>query len=116
VLNIKNSFFKLLLFEHTVVPFETIAYLKRSNTVIVIIFHLNQKHYYQFDLALYKVNCDEMELLVRTHPSVTYRSNQKLDYPINVARNVARETAYTHYVFPADIELYPNPGTCFYQS
>jgi hypothetical protein len=84
--------------------------------MIVIIFHLNQKHYYQFDLALYKVNCDEMELLVRTHPSATYRSNQKLDYPINVARNVARETAYTHYVFPADIELYPNPGTCFYRA
>lgn len=28
-------------------------------------------------------------------------------YPINVARNVARETAQTHFVFSSDIELYP---------
>ena len=32
------------------------------------------------------------------------------DYPINVARNIARESANTHFVFPADIELYPSPG------
>jgi hypothetical protein len=27
-----------------------------------------------------------------------------------VARNVARETAATHFVMAVDIELYPSPG------
>ncbi|XP_049938774.1 beta-1,4-glucuronyltransferase 1-like [Schistocerca serialis cubense] len=31
-------------------------------------------------------------------------------YPVNVARNVAREAATTHYVLPVDIELFPSPG------
>ena len=29
---------------------------------------------------------------------------------MNVARNIARESAGTHFVFPSDIELYPSPG------
>ena len=33
-----------------------------------------------------------------------------LDYPVNIARNVARATAATHFVFPSDIELYPSPN------
>ena len=33
-----------------------------------------------------------------------------MTYPINVGRNIARESANSHYVFPSDIELYPNPG------
>ena len=37
----------------------------------------------------------------------TYRHRNNLDYPINVARNVARVTANTHFIFPSDIELYP---------
>ena len=37
----------------------------------------------------------------------TYRHRNNLDYPINVARNVARTTANTHFIFPSDIELYP---------
>ena len=31
-----------------------------------------------------------------------------LTYPINVGRNIARESALTHFVFASDIELYPN--------
>ena len=40
-----------------------------------------------------------------------------MTYPINVGRNIARESANSHYVFPSDIELYPNPGliTAFLQ-
>lgn len=30
-----------------------------------------------------------------------------MTYPINVARNIARITAQTHFIFPSDIELYP---------
>ena len=33
-----------------------------------------------------------------------------MTYPVNVGRNVARETANSHYIFPSDIELYPSPG------
>ena len=40
----------------------------------------------------------------------TFRKANNLTYPINVARNTARQAATTHYVLPSDIELYPNPG------
>ena len=40
----------------------------------------------------------------------TYRKIHAMTYPVNVGRNVARETANSHYIFPSDIELYPNPG------
>ncbi|GIX80966.1 uncharacterized protein CEXT_643011 [Caerostris extrusa] len=36
------------------------------------------------------------------------RSSKKLPYPINVARNVARQLAGTRYVLASDIELYPS--------
>lgn len=38
-----------------------------------------------------------------------YRKQKNLLYPVNVGRNIARETAQTHYIFPSDIELYPSP-------
>jgi len=65
---------------------------------------------FQHDLALFRVDCREVSTWINKTPAKTYRSQHDLVYPINVARNVARETAYTHYIFPADIELYPNPG------
>jgi hypothetical protein len=40
----------------------------------------------------------------------TFKKETDLIYPINVARNVAREMAQTHFVFPSDIELYPSPN------
>jgi len=38
------------------------------------------------------------------------RSSKSLDYPVNVGRNIARESANSHFIFPSDIELYPSPG------
>lgn len=38
------------------------------------------------------------------------KTKNKLTYPINVGRNLARESALTHFVLASDIELYPNPG------
>ncbi|KAF5275888.1 hypothetical protein FQR65_LT04127 [Abscondita terminalis] len=38
-----------------------------------------------------------------------YKVQKKLLYPVNVGRNVARETAQTHYILASDIELYPSP-------
>ena len=37
----------------------------------------------------------------------TYRVKNGLDYPVNVGRMISRETATTHYIFAADVELYP---------
>ncbi|CAH0553655.1 unnamed protein product [Brassicogethes aeneus] len=39
-----------------------------------------------------------------------YKHKNNLLYPINVARNIARDAAQTHFVFPSDIELYPTPN------
>ncbi|KAF0297497.1 Beta-1,4-glucuronyltransferase 1 [Amphibalanus amphitrite] len=40
----------------------------------------------------------------------SYRKAKHLTYPVNVLRNVARETVMTHYVLPSDVELYPSEG------
>ncbi|KAF5270296.1 hypothetical protein FQA39_LY08407 [Lamprigera yunnana] len=37
-----------------------------------------------------------------------YKKKNNLTFPINIARNVARESAQTHFVLAADIELYPS--------
>ncbi len=39
---------------------------------------------------------------------MTYRETEGLDYPINYARTIARETVGTLYYLSADIELYPS--------
>ena len=36
------------------------------------------------------------------------RKKNNLEYPVNVARMIARETATTHFILAADIELYPS--------
>lgn len=38
-----------------------------------------------------------------------YKTKKSLPYPINVARNIARDAAVTHFLFVSDIELYPSP-------
>ncbi|CAG9783138.1 unnamed protein product [Diatraea saccharalis] len=45
----------------------------------------------------------------KTKTGDTYMQKKNLLYPINVARNVARDSALTHFVLPSDIELYPSP-------
>ena len=40
----------------------------------------------------------------------SYRKTHHLDYPVNVARMIARESATTHYIYTSDIELYPSPN------
>ena len=42
--------------------------------------------------------------------SLMYKTQHNLTYPINVARNLARKSANTYFVFPCDIELYPSLG------
>lgn len=52
--------------------------------------------------------CDGPAPYKNVHPKDTYRRKHDLLFPINVARNTARQSAQTHYVFAADIELYPS--------
>lgn len=54
-------------------------------------------------------SCDVPEGLSTSY--VSYKKSSSLDYPVNVARNIARESAVTHFIFPSDIELYPSPDT-----
>lgn len=50
------------------------------------------------------VSTDCTNAITRT----SFRAEQNLTYPINVARNIARDAALTHFIFPSDIELYPS--------
>lgn len=40
----------------------------------------------------------------------TWRASQKLPYPVNVGRNIAKQASTTWYVLPSDVELYPSLG------
>lgn len=55
-------------------------------------------------------NCSSSEDLPEFPHNQTFKAMNKLLYPINVGRNLAREAALTHFVLPSDIELYPSPG------
>lgn len=57
------------------------------------------------------INCSALQESITFGEGLqTYKKAKKLSYPVNVARNVAREMATTHYLLPSDIELYPNPN------
>lgn len=55
-------------------------------------------------------NCSAQAPWVGVKPTSLYKSQKKLMYPVNVGRNIARESATTHYILASDIELYPSPG------
>ncbi|EEZ97317.1 N-acetyllactosaminide beta-1,3-N-acetylglucosaminyltransferase-like Protein [Tribolium castaneum] len=55
-------------------------------------------------------NCSLPPPFLNVSSSQMYKNQKKLLYPVNVGRNVARETAQTHYILPSDIELYPSPN------
>lgn len=40
----------------------------------------------------------------------SYKSMHGLVFPINMARNIAKEESQTHFVFVSDIELFPTPN------
>ncbi|VVC89570.1 unnamed protein product [Leptidea sinapis] len=42
--------------------------------------------------------------------TTTYMKEKNLLYPVNVARNIARDAAVTYFILPSDIELYPSPN------
>lgn len=55
-------------------------------------------------------NCTVSAPFSNVNVSATYKKQKGLLYPVNVARNIARDAALTHYVLASDIELYPSPN------
>jgi len=99
---------------------ETILYYKDcSNSKLIsdfctfhIIFDMNHfpKNIPHHETLLTRSgNCDlPIKSLISSNS--TYRHQHHLVFPINLARNVARISASTHFVFASDIELYPSPN------
>ncbi|KAI8043665.1 beta-1,4-glucuronyltransferase 1 [Drosophila gunungcola] len=56
-----------------------------------------------------RANCHAPPPYVNVAKSNMYRSRTKLDYPVNLGRNIARRASLTHFVLASDIELYPSP-------
>lgn len=57
-----------------------------------------------------RTNCPIIPPYVNYTTSNSYKTQKKLLYPVNVGRNIARDSALTHFILASDIELYPNPG------
>ncbi|XP_076275516.1 beta-1,4-glucuronyltransferase 1-like [Rhynchophorus ferrugineus] len=53
-------------------------------------------------------NCSLTPPYLNVTADQMYKAQKKLLYPVNVGRNVARESAQTYYILPSDIELYPS--------
>ena len=60
-----------------------------------------------------QIDCSASSSVLDLRPE--YRKSAGLRYPVNVGRNVARQSANTHFVFPSDVELYPTPGKRVFQ-
>lgn len=62
------------------------------------------------DLLRNVSDCSKPAPFLNVNTTLMYKNQKKLFYPVNVARNVARDAAMTHFIFASDIELYPSPG------
>ncbi|KAL1451197.1 hypothetical protein WDU94_003481 [Cyamophila willieti] len=99
---------------------ETIRYLRDCTSPLVaefVTFHIyfGARHAPKripkpADILSVAINCSVLPPWSNLTNGVTYKSQKKLLYPVNVGRNIARQTAATHYILASDIELYPSPG------
>lgn len=99
---------------------EKILYLRNcvpSKTLIrqFVTFHLYfnytymPQQIYRDSDALEKIyKCPKHALNLNQTSADTYKRKHKLKYHINVARELAFQSALTHFIFPSDIELYPS--------
>lgn len=70
--------------------------------------HVPRKLNKDFQALENRYKCPKSPPNQKLEPS--YRKSHNLNYHINVARNLAKKSALTYFVFPSDVELYPNPG------
>lgn len=99
---------------------ETIQYLRECGSNLVaelVTFHIyfGTKHVPKQvpkpeEILKQHANCSNPPPWVNVTSSQLYKTQKKLLYPVNIGRNIARESAVTHYILPSDIELYPSPG------
>lgn len=99
---------------------ETIQYLRECGSSLVaqlVTFHIyfGTKHVPKQvpkpeDALKQHANCSNPPPWANVTSGQLYKSQKKLLYPVNIGRNIARESAITHYILPSDIELYPSPG------
>ncbi|XP_028132839.1 beta-1,4-glucuronyltransferase 1 [Diabrotica virgifera virgifera] len=104
-------------FENTL---ESIGYLRDCTTPMVkqlVTFHIyfSTKHVPKEvpkhdNVFIETYNCSVVPPFLNVSSENMYKAQKKLLYPVNVGRNVARETAQTHFILPSDIELYPSPS------
>ncbi|KAJ9586643.1 hypothetical protein L9F63_019745, partial [Diploptera punctata] len=55
-------------------------------------------------------NCSLPAPWINVSSAQLYKTKAKILYPVNIGRNIARESATTYFILPSDIELYPSPG------
>lgn len=55
-------------------------------------------------------NCSTNAPYMNVSNEQMYKTQKKLLYPVNVGRNIARESAQTYFILASDIELYPSPN------
>lgn len=65
--------------------------------------------YRNFEQFERSYHCSEIEPYSDDSIAKLVRAKNNLTYPINVARNIARSAALTHFVM-ADLDLLPSPG------
>lgn len=99
---------------------ESIRYLRECTTPLVaemVTFHVyfGSKHVPKEipkprQVLEMHANCSNPPPWVNVTTGQLYKTQHKLLYPVNIGRNIARESAVTHYLMASDIELYPSPG------
>lgn len=104
-------------FQNTI---DSIAYLRDCSSPLVtelVTFHVyfSTKHVPKEvprhnDVLSIPYNCSLNPPFMNASSDQMYKSQKKLLYPVNVGRNIARESAQTHFILPSDIELYPSPN------
>ncbi|KAF5288042.1 hypothetical protein FQA39_LY15538, partial [Lamprigera yunnana] len=66
--------------------------------------YISVKNFYRDSVA----DCNKNSPYENVSNKTLYKTKFNLIYPINVARNIARTKAQTHFVLASDIELYPS--------